>query len=202
VNAPYATRNAVGKDIGGFVHLAGGISSGTSGQALQLPAALRPSTIVYVTVDVCDGRKGRLQFQPDGTTWVETNGAFSDATCFTSLEGVVFAKNLGASSTLALQNNWSGAPYNTRVPAALNDKGIIRLQGAIAFGFQAQPFTLPVDMWPKRNMYLTADLCGASRGRLYIATDGTVAINNASGTFNDTAGCFTSLEGISYSQGN
>jgi hypothetical protein len=202
LNAPFATRNAVAKDIGGFVHLAGAISSGTAGVVFQLPTALRPSSIVYVTVDLCNGRKGRLQFTTDGTTWVETNGAFSDATCFTSLEGVTFAKNLGAASTLPLLNGWSGAPYNTRVPAAVNDKGMIRLQGAMAFGQQAQPFTLPIDMRPKRSMYLTADLCTASRGRLYIATDGTVRVNNASGTFNDTAGCFTSLEGIWYPQGN
>jgi len=72
----------------------------------------------------------------------------------------------------------------------------------MAFGQPAQPFTLPVDMRPKRSMYLTADLCTASRGRLYIATDGTVRVNNASGTFTDTAGCFTSLEGIWYPLGN
>jgi hypothetical protein len=202
LNAPFATRNAVAKDIGGYVHLAGAISSGTAGVVFQLPAGLRPSSIVYVSVDLCSGRKGRLQFTTDGTTWVETNGAFSDATCFTSLEGVTFANGTGGTTPLPLLNGWSGAPYNTRNPAATNDKGIIRLQGAMAFGQQAQPFTLPLDMRPKRNMYLTADLCSASRGRLYIATDGTVRVNNASGTFNDTAGCFTSLEGIWYPQGN
>ena len=72
----------------------------------------------------------------------------------------------------------------------------------MAFGQQAQPFNLPLEMRPKRSMYLTADLCSASRGRLYIGTDGTVQVNNASGTFADTAGCFTSLEGIWYPQGN
>jgi hypothetical protein len=202
VNAPYATRNAVAKDIGGFVHLAGGIASGTASGVFQLPAGLRPSSAVYVTTDLCNGRKGRLQITPDGSTVVETDGAFSDATCFTSLEGVTFAKNTGAATTLTLLNGWSGAPYNTRVPAALNDKGIIRLQGAMASGQPQVAFTLPLEMWPKRNVYVTADLCSASRGRLFISTDGTVRVDNASGTFNDTAGCFTSLEGIWYTQGN
>lgn len=202
LNAPFATRNAVAKDIGGYVHLAGAISSGTASGVFQLPTGLRPSSVVYVTTDLCNARKGRLQITPDGNVVVEANVAFADATCFTSLEGVTFAKSSGTATTLTLVNGWSGAPYNTRVPAAQNDKGIIRLQGAMASGQQQQLFTLPLGMRPKRNVYVTADLCSASRGRLFITTDGSVFVNNASGTFNDTAACFTSLEGIWYPQGN
>lgn len=195
-NAPFSTRNAVGKDIGGIVHLAGTIGGGTSSGVFQLPAALRPSSLVYVPVDLCGGKKGRLNIAADGTTAVQADGDFSDAQCFTSLEGVTFAKAAGSFVVLPLLNGWTNAPFNTRNVAAWNDKGIIRLQGAVASGTTAPPFVLPTDMRPTVVTYVQADLCAAKKGRVMVDVDGSVTIQNGEGTFAATAQCFTSLEGI------
>ena len=198
-NAPFGTRNAVGKDVGGIVHLAGSISGGTSTTVFQLPTALRPSSMVYVTVDLCSGKKGRLVIGPDGTTTVQANSAFSDAQCFTSLEGVTYAKVAGSFTPLNLLNSWTNAPFSTRNVAVFNDKGIIRLQGAMASGTTSAAFALPTDMRPTVVTYVTVDLCSGAKGRLYIDASGNVFPQNAEGTFASTAQCFTSLEGVAFS---
>jgi hypothetical protein len=42
-------------------------------------------------VDMCNGQKGRIRITPGGIVNVETlAGRFSDAQCFTSLEGASF----------------------------------------------------------------------------------------------------------------
>jgi hypothetical protein len=93
-NAPFSTRNAAVEDLGGIVHLEGAIGNGTSAVAFTLPAAFRPTTDVYVPVDLCGGTNGRLLIRPDGTVSVYAEGGiFSNAQCFTSLEGVSYALN-------------------------------------------------------------------------------------------------------------
>ena len=90
-NAPFSTRNAAvafGSDI---VHFKGAIAHGTTPVAFTLPSAFRPATNVYVPVDLCGAAKGRLFIQPSGVVSIQAEGAFSDAQCFTSLEGVSFA---------------------------------------------------------------------------------------------------------------
>ena len=48
---------------------------------------------VYTPVDLCGAAKGRLDIAPDGTLFIEAEGGVStNATCFTSLEGVSFAQ--------------------------------------------------------------------------------------------------------------
>jgi hypothetical protein len=93
-NAPFSTRNAAVEELGGIVHLEGAIGNGTSPVAFTLPAAFRPTTDVYVPVDLCNSTNGRLLIQPGGTVTVETEGGnFANAQCFTSLEGVSYALN-------------------------------------------------------------------------------------------------------------
>jgi hypothetical protein len=93
-NAPFGTRNAAAEDLGGIVHLEGAIAEGTNAVTFTLPAAFRPTTAVYVPVDLCNATNGRLFIQPDGTVSVQAEGGtFSNAQCFTSLEGVSYALN-------------------------------------------------------------------------------------------------------------
>jgi hypothetical protein len=75
------------------VHLKGAITTtGTSPVPFILPAAFRPASVVFVPVDLCDAANGRLQIEPTGVVTVEAEGgAFSNATCFTSLGGAWFA---------------------------------------------------------------------------------------------------------------
>ena len=56
-------------------------------------AALDANTVrVFVPVDLCNATHGQLAIQPNGGVTVEAEGgAFSNAACFTSLDGVSFA---------------------------------------------------------------------------------------------------------------
>jgi hypothetical protein len=94
MNAPYGTANAAVRKISGIVHLKGAIwSNGTSPYPFVLPPGFRPANQIWVSVDLCDGNNGRLNIQPDGLVTVQQQGGdpFSNATCFTSLDGASFA---------------------------------------------------------------------------------------------------------------
>ncbi len=66
---------------------------GTVRVPFTLPAALRPTHVIYVPVDLCNANKGRLYIQPSGVVTVQVETAFSNAQCFTSLDGVSFIAN-------------------------------------------------------------------------------------------------------------
>jgi hypothetical protein len=75
------------------VHFKGAIASGTSPVAFTLPAAFRPVTDVYIPVDLCNATKGRLFIQTSGAVTVQAEGGvFSNAQCFTSLDGASFVQ--------------------------------------------------------------------------------------------------------------
>jgi hypothetical protein len=94
---PYGTAfpQAV-SDLGtGYVvELQGAIAtSGANPVAFTLPPALRPAYNRYVAVDMCNSTVGRLDIYPDGDVQVEAKGgAWGNAACFTSLDGVSFVK--------------------------------------------------------------------------------------------------------------
>ena len=79
--------------ISGIVHLKGGIATtGSNPVPFTLPAGFRPATAVFVPVDLCNATNGRLQIEPSGVVTIEAEGGtFSNAQCFTSLDGVSFA---------------------------------------------------------------------------------------------------------------
>jgi hypothetical protein len=91
---PFATRAPAVTLINGVVVLRGAISTnGTNPVPFTLPAPFRPAKTVYVPVDMNDATTGRLQINPDGVALAQVNGGnFSNATGFTSLDGVSFAK--------------------------------------------------------------------------------------------------------------
>ncbi|MEA2643355.1 MAG: hypothetical protein QOG08_381 [Chloroflexota bacterium] len=195
-NAPFGTRNAAAKNIGGIVHLAGAIGSGTSAQAFTLPAGLRPATTVYVPVDMCNATNGRLIIDTAGNVQVQAETSFSNAQCFTSLEGASFALSSALYTPLTLQNGWTNAPFGTRNAAAKSISGIVHFAGAIATsGTNTVAFTLPAALRPVTNVYVKVDLCSAHNGRLLIAATGVVTVQAVDFT---QAQCFTSLEGVSF----
>jgi hypothetical protein len=198
VNAPFATRSAAVALVGGIVEFKGAIGSGASGIAFTLPPEFRPATNVYVPVDLCNAKKGRLIIAPSGVVSVQAEVAFSDAQCFTSLEGASFAQSAFGFTSLALQNGWTNAPFATSNAAAVKLGGVVHLKGAIASGTAAGAFILPVGFRPAANVFVRIDLCGSKKGRLFIEPTGQVSVS-AETLFSD-AQCFTSLDGASFAQ--
>jgi len=78
------------RGISGVVHFKGTIAtSGTNSVPFTLPANFRPGTNVFVPVDLCNATNGRLFIQHNGVVSVEAQD-FTNAQCFTSLDGVSF----------------------------------------------------------------------------------------------------------------
>jgi hypothetical protein len=91
-NAPFSTSAAAVRKVNGVVQFKGAIASGVSSRVFTLPAAFRPATDVYAPVDLCNATNGRLHITPSGTVTVEAEGStFTNAQCFTSLDGAWFA---------------------------------------------------------------------------------------------------------------
>ena len=197
VGAPFSTATPTVSVISGVVTFAGAISSGSSATAFTLPAAYRPARTVYVPVDTCNATKGRLEIIPSGTVYVEAETSFSNAQCFTSLEGASFAKGTLGYTGLSLQNGWYGSPYSTAAPAAKLISGVVHLEGAMAStGTNSMAFTLPLGLRPSTVVYAPVDMCNATNGRLIIEPTGVVYVQPQ--TLFSNAACFTSLDGASF----
>jgi hypothetical protein len=191
------SRDPAIADYGSVIRLEGAISGGTTSTPFTIPAGFRPSTRVYLPLDLCSAHKGRLVIEPSGFVTLYSEGPFSDATCFTSLDGVSYAKDAGATLALSPINGWATSPYSTRAVAVRNNSGIITFQGALSStGSSGQLFYLPSVYAPATKVYVAADLCGGTKGRIVIHPTGEVQVE-ASGTFSN-ATCFTSLEGVQF----
>ena len=198
--SPFGTSAAAVRTISGIVHFKGAIATtGTNPVPFTLPAAFRPGRAVFVAVDLCNATNGRLQIEPTGVVTVQAEGgAFSNAACFTSLDGVSFAKSASSFTPLTLQNGWFNAPFGTSAPAVRTISGIIHLKGAIATsGTNPVPFTLPAAFRPASTVFVAVDLCTATNGRLQIEPTGVVTVQAEGGAFSNAA-CFTSLDGVSF----
>ncbi len=193
-NAPYSTSSAKVIDIGGIVHFKGAIASGNSPVLFTLPKAFRPATAVYAPVDLCNANKGRLFIKPSGVVTVQEETTFSEAHCFTSLDGASFARSAAHFTALTLKNGWTNAPFSTSNAKVANIGGIVHFKGAIASGTNSFVFTLPKAFRPAHLVYVPVDLCNANNGRLDIEHSGAVFVEEEGGTFNH-AQCFTSLDG-------
>jgi len=199
-NAPFSTSNVAFKNINGIVHLKGAMAGGASGTAFTLPSAVRPAKDVYIPVDLCNSANGRLHISPSGLADVEAEHSFTDAQCFTSLDGAWYDLGGGSLRALTLLNGWTNGPFNTAVAQVGSAYGIVYFKGAIATsGTNAHPFALVPSYRPNAEVYVHIDLCGATNGRLHIKTDGTVDVQAEGGSFIN-AQCFTSLDGASFVQ--
>ena len=91
-NAPFSTSKAAVATISGIVHFKGAIATtGTNPVAFTLPVGFRPASNVFIPVDLCNATNGRLDIQHSGVVTVEAETNFSNAQCFTSLDGASFA---------------------------------------------------------------------------------------------------------------
>jgi hypothetical protein len=201
-NAPFATRNAAVKNDSGIVRLQGAIGNGSTEVPFTLPVGFRPSTDTYVPIGLCNALKARLYIQPTGAVTMQfpSGVTLSSAQCFTSLEGVTFAASTAGFTAATLQNSWVNSVFSTRAVRYKNDGGIIRLQGAVGNGTATGIFTLPPEIRPFKTAYVNVDLCGSTRGRVFITSSGVVTVQPQSGNFSD-ASCFTSLEGVWFGLG-
>src|SRR6516225_1413600 len=197
-DAPFSTSNAAVRNINGIIYFKGAIAtSGTNGVPFTLPAAFRPATDVYVKVDLCNATNGRLHIAPSGVVAVEAQN-FTNAQCFTSLDGASFAKAPASFTNIALTNGWTNSPFGTSKAAVRGISGVVHLKGAIATsGTNSVPFTLPANFRPGTNVFVPVDLCNATDGRLFIQPSGVVSVEAEGGTFSN-AQCFTSLDGVSF----
>ncbi len=93
-SSPFGTRKPAVALDNGIVVLKGGMATtGTNPVPFTLPSSFRPSGVVFIPVDMCNATSGRLQIEPTGVVTVQAQGgAFSNAACFTGLDGVSFAK--------------------------------------------------------------------------------------------------------------
>lgn len=204
------TRPPYSQVVGDVVHLSGSIStSGGNMTAFVMEEHFLPASDVYLDVDLCNGGMGRLWIQSNGVATVQPdNGAtgIADAKCATSLEGLTY--RISGQRPLALLNGWTGGPFSTSKPSATwtNDDrrrwnwlgGTVNLRGAVAGGTDPEIMVLPRMMWPVLETLVEVDLCNAHKGRLRIATDGTVTVEAPD--FTD-AQCFVSLDGVSFVPG-
>jgi hypothetical protein len=198
-NAPFGTSNAAVSNVSGIVHFKGAIATtGSNSVPFTLPKAFRPATAVYVKVDLCDATNGRLFIRPNGVVTVQAETGFSNAQCFTSLDGASFAKAPAFFTNLTLQNGWVTSPFGTSKAAVRGISGAVYLKGAIATsGSNTVPFTLPANFHPGTTVFVPVDLCNATNGRLVIQHNGIVSVEAENGTFSN-AQCFTSLDGVSF----
>lgn len=91
VAQPFVTFSPTVTDFGGVIRLSGAIRNGTSDIIAIMPPKFRPRVDVHVPVDLCVGKKGRLAIHANGNLRIVAGVSFSDAQCFTSLEGVAYA---------------------------------------------------------------------------------------------------------------
>jgi len=197
-NAPFGTSVAFADTATSTVQLKGAIATtGTNPEPFVLPKAFRPETDVYVTIDLCDATNGRLLIQPTGVVTVQAETTFTNAQCFTSLDGATYAKNTAGYNALTLINGWAGGAYSTSAPAVALIGGVVRLKGAMSTsGTNTEPFLLPAGLRPSANVYVPTNLCNSAKGRLLIEPSGDVFVQ-AENNFSD-AQCFTSLDGVSF----
>lgn len=192
----FGTNTPQAEKSNGIVRLAGAVGNGTGTVLFTLPSGLRPTADIYVPVNLCNAAKGRLYIEPSGVVQVQGETAFSDAQCFTSLDGVEFVQQTGSATALTLQNGWIGSAFSTQAPKALDTNGIVRFSGAVSSGTAGLITVLPVQFRPLNNVYVDVDLCNATKGRLLIQADGSVTVI-APNAFID-AQCITSLDSVSF----
>jgi hypothetical protein len=196
--APFSTGNPAVRTVSGVVHFRGAMAtSGSNSEPFVLPTAFRPAKTVFVKVDMCDATNGRLEIDPNGVVFAEAESDFTNAQCFTSLDGASFALPGSGFTTLGLINGWSGGPFGTASPAVRTISGIIHLRGAMATsGSNSEAFVLPKAFRPTKTVFVPVDLCDATNGRLNISPSGVVDVE-AETSFSN-AQCFTSLDGVSF----
>jgi hypothetical protein len=184
-----------------LVRLAGAMATtGTNMSPFTIPAGMRPSSDVYLPVDMCNATKGRLRITPAGAVSVYAEGGVvSNAQCFTSLEGVTYTTTTAGSSYTCYDSisGWTMGPYSTRGFCLIDDGGIMHLTGAVSTtGTSTFLTSFPTLNRPTHDMWVEVDMCNGEQGMIRIDQFGTMVVEAEHGF--SQAACFTSLEGVSF----
>lgn len=194
-NAPYGTSDAEVAIIDGIVHFKGAIATtGTAYEAFVLPKGFRPSHSVEIPVDMCGASYGALIIGSDGVVDVTTFLKWSDAQCFTSLDGASFAPGSTGFTALEPINGWTKAPLGSN-PEVTKIDGIVHLKGAIMTSEtnkNPEVFVLPKEFRPDTYISVPVTLCYGTIGQLNIDQAGQVFVQAEPA---GNAQCFTSLDG-------
>lgn len=203
VTSPFGSASPAVTDIAGVVYFKGAISTGSSNTnnvAFVLPAGLRPSKNVNIPVDMCDATPGELNIAPTGVTQVISDGANSNATCFTSLDGASFARSAASFTQLPLRAGWKEFSSLFRKGAVRLAGGFVRFEGEIRpTGKNTAAFVLPAGFRPGRNVRILINLCTGEMGQLDITAKGVATVRSESGQ-SFAIKCGTSLDGAAFAQ--
>jgi hypothetical protein len=177
--AGFGNRAPAIKTVNGQVHFIGGmVTAGTNTLAFQLPLGSRPTVPVWVPVSLCWSAKGRLNIATNGNVNIQVeNGAWASAQCFTSLEGASFSLSSTSGTTVALVNGWISSAFGSGHVRFVNDNGVIRFKGGANGGTAVKVLTLPLAFRPATNVWMYVDTINGKRGRLLVATDGSVSVD-------------------------
>ena len=192
------TASPAARKISGIVHLEGAMkTNGTNQVAFTLPAGDRPTYRIFVPVDLCGATNGDLFIQADGSVSVAAEGGdWSNAQCFTSLDGVSFAPSASSFTRLTLENGWTSTGLDSDPPAVRVISGIVHLEGDMySNGINPVPFTLPAAFRPAHNVAVKVALCGEDSGMLVIGPGGEATVQAEGGNWGN-AQCQTSLDGV------
>jgi hypothetical protein len=196
----YSSVSPAVAEISGVVYFRGAIffsGGSTNNVAFVLPPAFRPSRYVNVPVDMFSATGGELNIAPNGVTEVISSGANSNATSFTSLDGVSFSRSTTSYTPLKLRPGWTNFDSLFRKAAVRVIGGIVHFAGEIKVAHDIPTaFTLPVGFRPSRNVNVLINVCTASIGRLHITPGGVVTVSSAEGFY--YVKCGTSLDGATF----
>src|SRR5690349_1865073 len=130
----YGTGNPAWAVQNGVVYLSGSVlqTSGNTSEFAVLPAAARPSHVLYVTVYTLDDTQGVITIFPSGAMSASAN-PYSNAQGFTSLAGISYPAPAMAGHKLALKNGWvsSQGQYSTGDPSYAVSGGVVYLSGSL-----------------------------------------------------------------------
>ena len=159
---------------GGIVHLSGGLSQPTPGNALfaVLPKAIRPATVQYLPAYTLDGVTGRVQILPNG----HILSRFGQNRAITSLAGVSYLLPTTAKHELKLINGWKSdkAATGSGDPAYSLTSGVVCLSGTLHLpgGGNVVFAVVPAAIRPAYNVSINADINGAVGGFVTILHSG------------------------------
>lgn len=193
----YSTGNPAWTVRNGVVYLSGSVlqTSGTNEELAVLPAAARPSRVLYITVYTVSDTQGWLTIYPTGQVYASAS-PYSDAQEFTSLAGVSFPAPAMVTHKLALKNGWvsSQSQYGTGDPSYAVSGGVAYLSGSLhqSSGTNQTFAVLPPAARPAHNLYLSVYTYNGTIGLLEVTTNGNVS------AYDGGAQQYTSLAGVSF----
>jgi len=199
------TASPAARVISGIIHLEGAIkTNGSNAVAATLPAGDRPARPVRIPADMCNATNGQLYIFPSGVVQVAPDLSFTDATCFTSLDGVSFATSASSFIPLTLENGWKSFGFGFSGPAVRVVSGIVQLEGVIQTSdVNPVAFTLPAADRPAHDVYVKVpvgdDPPTHNNGRLHISPSGSVTVQ-VEGENLAPAMAFTSLDDVSFAR--